>query len=147
MTIWIGNYWKKSEVACHCGCGRDEIHPALIELADDVRRSVGHSMECLSGLRCEERNTIAKGRPNSLHLPAGALHQGHAGDFTFMDHRHRTPINILRLYVLFESFGRRHGALGLGLYSWGVHVDVRGEGLGLRPGRWDDSSWTWPRLT
>ena len=146
MTDWIGNYWKKSEVACHCGCGRDEVHPALIDLADDVRRHVGQPMECLSSVRCEERNKIVGGRANSLHLPSGALHQAHAGDFTFASPRHRNPINHLRLYVLFESFGRKHGALGLGLYAWGVHVDVRGQ-KGLRPGRWEDSSWAWPRLT
>jgi len=150
-TRWVGHFWKRQEFACHCGCGRDEVHPFLVQLADDVRRHVGVAMSCNSGVRCEEHNREIGGRVSSpasfgsLHLPAGALHQGHAGDFSFFDKSRNNRVNILRLYILFESYGRSYGsALGLGLYSWGVHCDVRGQ-LGLKAARWEEG-FVWPRL-
>jgi len=141
---WIGHFWKQEEFTCRCGCGRDEVHPFLIQLADDVRRHIGVPMDCNSGVRCEDHNRSVGGRSSSLHLPTGANHQGHAGDFTFCDNTITNRVNVLRLYILFESFGRKYEALGIGLYRWGVHVDVRGQ-LGLKPGRWEQG-FTWPRL-
>ena len=141
---WCGHYWKQAEFECHCGCGRNEVHPLLVSLADDVRRSVGVAMSCNSGVRCEEHNRNVGGRSSSLHLPAGATHQGHAGDFTFADGTIKNRVNILRLYVLFESYGRKYGELGLGLYSSFVHVDVRGQ-LGLKAARWSQG-FAWPRF-
>jgi len=147
---WVGHYWKQEEFECHCGCGRNEVHPFLVELADDVRRHIGVPMSCNSGVRCEDHNRRVGGRVasptsfGSLHLPSGATHQGHAGDFTFFEQSLRNRVNILRLYILFESFGRRYEGLGLGLYNSFVHVDVRGQ-LGLKAARWAQS-FTWPRL-
>ena len=141
---WIGHFWKQQEFECHCGCGRDEIHPLLVSLADDVRRHVDVPMSCNSGIRCIDHNQNVGGRSSSLHLPTGALHQGHAGDFTFHDNALKNRVNVLRLYVLFESYGRKYGAVGIGLYAWGVHVDVRGQ-LGLKPARWEQG-FRWPRL-
>ena len=149
-TKWVANFWKKNEFACHCLCGRDDIHPHLVQLADDVRRKIGVAMTCNSGVRCEEHNKNVGGRVagpssfGSLHLPRGAAHQGHAGDFTFFDPSLRNRVNMLRMYVLFESYGRKYGEIGLGLYNSFIHVDVRGQ-LGLKAARWE-SGFTWPRL-
>lgn len=141
---WIGHFWKQKEFACHCGCGRDEVHPFLIQLADDVRRHINEPMQCNSGVRCEAHNEAVGGRPSSLHLPTGANHHGHAGDFTFCDKTISNRVNTLHLYILFESFGRDYGPVGLGLYPWGVHVDVRGQ-MGLKAARWEQG-FRWPRL-
>ena len=139
----IGKYWKSSEFECSCGCGKDEIHPAIIDLADKVRGHLGVPMQCNSGVRCADRNKAVGGRPNSMHLPKGILRQGHAADLTFSAPALRDRINLLRLYVLLESHGRKHGNLGLGLYDSFIHVDVRGQ-LGLNSGRWNE--FEWPRL-
>ena len=144
-TKWVGHFWKREEFACHDGCGRADVHPVVVELADAVRRHLGVAMQCNSGVRCEDRNRACGGKSNSLHLPAGALHQGHAADFTFAQKHLRNRVNILRLYVLFESYSRKYGAVGLGLYGSGfVHVDFRGA-LGMKPARWEQN-FKWPRL-
>ena len=150
---WIGAYFKRSEVACSCGCGRATVDPKLIELADKVREALGVGLQVNSAVRCLERNAAVGGRQpgpdafGSLHIPRGALHQGHALDLTFAAPSQRRPINILRLYCLMESHGRKYGPLGLGLYSTPngngggfVHVDTRGA-LGLAAARWEDFAW------
>ena len=145
---WVGAYFKRSEMACSCGCGRSNVDPKLIELADKVREALGVGLQVSSAVRCKDWNKQVGGRDSSLHLPAGALHQGHALDLTYAATVQRNPINILRLYCLLESYGREYGPLGLGLYSGPhgggfVHVDTRGA-LGLKAGRWED--FAWPRL-
>ena len=132
---WVGNFFKADEFACSCGCSRYEIHPKLVEVADAVRKHLGVPLSVSSGVRCPSRNSDVGGKVGSLHLPSGALHLGHAADFQFMDRGLINPLNILRLYTLFESFGRMtDSALGLGLYATFVHFDVRGE-RGLKASR------------
>lgn len=148
---WVGQFFKADEFACSCNqCGRWEVHTDLIEIADLVRGKLGVSLQVNSGVRCgppNDRNKAVGGRSNSLHLPSGATHVGHAADFTFSNPTFRSnPLNILRLYVLFESFSRRLDyGVGLGLYGGGfVHFDVRGA-LGFKAARWDQG-FPWVRL-
>jgi len=154
MGEWIGHYFKRSEFECRCGCGRDEVHPDLIALLDDVRKNLGVALSISSGVRCVDHNQKVGGVKNSLHLPQGALHVGHAADVTFSSVGVRAlPLNLCRLYAILESYGRGYGPIGLGLYGNGrvvgvsggfVHVDMRGK-LGLKSARWD-SGFSWPRL-
>ena len=146
LSKYVAEYWKDFEFKCGCGCGRSKIHPALLELADDVRRFVGVPLRSNSGVRCAAHNSSVGGRPASLHLNQGSLDVGHAFDCTYSSAELRTPLNIARLYILFESFGRKHGELGLGLYESFVHVDVRGR-LGRRSGRWQGpKGFAWSKL-
>ena len=101
-------------------------------------------MVCNSGLRCPSHNQAVGGSANSLHLPHGSLQQGYAGDFTFANPALRSGINLLRLYVLFESYGRADGNTGLGLYDTFIHVDLRGQ-LGMSSARWS-GEFSWPNL-
>ena len=114
-------------------------------LLDDVRGSLGCSLHINSGVRCPTHNANVRGRPGSLHLQSGALQLGHAADVTYSSSINRTDVNMLRLYILLESFGRRTGTpIGLGLYDSFVHVEVRVE-LGMKPGRWSQG-FPFPKL-
>ena len=145
MSKWVGNWFKQVEFECHCGCGRSSVHPKLLQLLDDVRAHLGCPLHINSGVRCVSHNTDIGGRPNSLHLPAGALKQGHAADITYSMTTNRNRVNILRLYVLLESYGRRTGSpIGIGLYDSFVHIDTRGE-LGMKAGRWSEG-FNWQRI-
>ena len=151
MARYSSKYFNRRELECGCGCGRAEIHPALLELADTIRGYLGVPLQVNSGVRCTDYNKLAGGRSRSLHVKQGSLDVGHALDLTFSQSSNRMPLSLVRLYVLAESFGRKHGALGLGLYGGAngggfVHLDVRGK-LGLRPGRWQDpGGFPWPKL-
>ena len=140
----MGRYFKQSEIGCGCGCGAAKVAPGLIELADAVREDLGVPLHIGSSVRCERHNLQVGGRPGSLHLPQedGA---GYALDLSYFRVSDRSPINAARLYIALENHGRGHGPLGLGLYEWGCHVDLRGSAPTPRPAaRWQ--SFPWPLL-
>ena len=144
---WVGNWFKASEFACHCGeCGRWEVHSDLISIADLVREHLKVGIRINSGVRCVSHNENVGGKKNSLHLPSGADHVGCSAEFSFLHSSHRhNPLNMLRVYTLFESFSRRlEYGVGLGLYATFVHFDVRGA-RGLKAARWSQG-FQWPNL-
>ena len=158
MAKWIGKYFKKSEFQCSrperpCDCGLDNIHPTIPLLADEVRHHLGVPIEVLSGVRCIEGNKKAGGRSRSYHIPrkidTGEMNNkeglGLAADFSFADRSLRTPLNLCRLYMLFESIATRKycKTIGIGIYPWGVHVDFRGN-ISPLSARWSELDF--PRL-
>jgi uncharacterized protein YcbK (DUF882 family) len=130
----VSKYFKKSEFDCVCcGVGGDEIDPRLLLVADEVRKRIG-PMVLNSGYRCQEHNALIGSSEASQHR------QKTAGDFTLARRSDRTPINMARLYILFEDVARRHlNGYGIGLYNTFVHFDVREE-----RSRW--SKFDWPKL-
>lgn len=155
MSEWVSKYFKRHEFQCDrperpCECGLDNIHPTLPSLADEVRGHLGVPIEVLSGVRCIEGNRVAGGRSRSFHIPrlitTGEIDDidglGLAADFSFQNRSLRTRENVCRLYMLFESFGIKKycKTMGLGLYDWGVHCDLRGHVVS-KPGRWNEIFW------
>ena len=141
---WTAKYWKPYEFTCDrpespCGCGLTEVHPELIKRADAIREQMGIALRCNSGVRCREKNTQEGGRVRSLHLPSSEL--GHAVDITFARRSLRSPLSVARLALTVESVCRDLD-IGMGLYAWGVHFDVRGL-LGMPPARWVDPLFPW----
>lgn len=141
---WVAKYWKPSEFACDrpespCDCVLTEVHPELIKRADQIREQMGIALRCNSGVRCPEKNKAAGGAPRSLHLPSAEL--GSALDITVYRRSLRSPLNVARLALTVESVCRDMD-IGMGIYPWGVHFDVRGL-LGMPPARWVDPLFPW----
>ena len=116
----LSEHFHSSEFACKCGCGGlndgANINPRLVEVLENLRQLCGSPLELSCAYRCPEHNANVGGVSNSQHV------FGIAADV-------QTPEGLTpeQLYVLAE----RAGADGIGLYEWGVHVDVRGY-----PARW-----------
>lgn len=145
---WPGKYFKASEFACSCGrCGLTAVRPELIAILDKTRAHLGVPLQINSGVRCPTRNHLVKGVSTSLHLPSGKGKEemGYASDVTYSNPALRNPLNMCRLYMALESFGRPI-SLGLGCYPSFTHVDVRGL-LGRAAARWCDKHFAFPRLS
>lgn len=103
------------EFHCHCTfpeCKATYLSEELIESLQALRDLSG-ALRVLSAFRCGAHNKNVGGRPNSQHL------LGIAVDVK--------PLETTRLQLL--HFARRIPAFkdgGIGNYSWGIHVDVRG---------------------
>lgn len=147
---WPGKYFRPSEFACSCGrCSMDKVKPELVKVLDKAREHLGVPLRINSGVRCDNHNLAVGGVSTSLHLGYPlkgkvADRIGFAADVTYSSAGLRNPLNMCRLYMALESFGRPI-SLGLGLYPSFVHVDVRGL-QGRKAARWADRHFGWGRL-
>lgn len=112
----IGISFEKREMQCKCGCGKVIFDPDLIRKLDALREDLGRPIIINSGYRCEQHNQNVGGSPNSQHL------YGKAADIRCTG---ITPEALAR-------YAGKYGFDGIGLYRWGIHVDVRGY-----KARWD----------
>ena len=116
---WI----NPAEFRCRCG-GRycngwpAQPHQRTIDLLEQIGEHFKGRIITHSGLRCKTWNQLQGGAPNSKHM------YGMAMDF----HIEGVPNQTVYDYVdrLLGNSG------GLGIYSWGIHIDDRP----VR-GRWD----------
>lgn len=104
-------YFKPSEFACKCGCGRgyDEMDKKLLEMLDSLREKSGIPLVINSAYRCSEHNKTIGGVANSAHT------KGKAVDIRCTDSKNRFKI----LKAAFEVGFRRIEPKS----TW-VHVDV-----------------------
>ena len=111
----LSAHFDSSEFACRCGCGGLNngagVNPRLVEVLERMRRACNRPLELSCGYRCPFHNAEVGGVSNSQHL------YGTAADVQCPEGM--TP------WELFE-LAKDCGADGVGLYDWGVHVDVRG---------------------
>lgn len=112
----LSEHFDSTEFACKCGCGGMDngagVNPRLVVLLEKLRGLCGRPLELSCAYRCPSHNAEVGGVWNSQHV------YGTAADV-------QTPAGMSpeELYNLAEQVGFD----GIGLYSWGVHVDVRGE--------------------
>ena len=107
-------HFGRHEFACKCGkCGGYPVEPAesLIRVLDDIREAVGLPMYVTSGIRCKQHNANVGGASSSRHM------NGDAADIMCPD---KTPSE---LYTI--ACAKMGNSGGIGLYSWGIHVDTR----------------------
>lgn len=71
MSEQLTKNFKRSEFACKCGCGFDDIDPKLVALIQTIRDEVG-PIKISSGCRCVEHNKKIGGVPNSFHTKGKA---------------------------------------------------------------------------
>lgn len=71
--FWEGiRYFARSEFACRCGCGLDDVDPGLVKVCERVREDLG-VFEITSGCRCPAHNARVGGVANSRHLDGRAV--------------------------------------------------------------------------
>lgn len=117
-TFWDDiQFFSRSEFKCQCGgkyCNGFPAEPAeeTVRMADEIRRRAGVPLKVNSGLRCARHNAEVGGVSNSLHTT------GQAVDLS-------GSISPAKLHQIAEQVQGEMipGRGGLGLYSWGVHVD------------------------
>lgn len=104
---------------CRC-CGAAAItadFAALLRLLNDELEKKGWCVRVNSGYRCQKHNAKIGGHPNSRHKV------GQAADLHPAFPETVTP-SMLKQFID-ERLGDADGYNGgLGLYSWGVHIDI-----------------------
>lgn len=110
----LSEHFDSTEFACKCGCGGLQnganISPRLVQLLENIRQQCGTPIIVTSGYRCPEHNRSVGGVFNSRHI------LGEAADIISYQYK------LEELYKIADACG----AEGLGMYPWGIHVDVRG---------------------
>ena len=72
----ITENFDRSEFACHCNCGFNQINIGLVHRLQAVRDIFNIPIIILSGCRCRNHNTTVGGEPDSYHM------KGDAADWT-----------------------------------------------------------------
>ncbi len=117
-TFWDDiRYFTRGEFRCQCGgkyCDGFPAEPAeeTVRMADEIRRRAGVPLTVNSGLRCEKHNAAVGGVANSLHRTGQAVDLG--GNIS--------PAKLHEIAAQVQA-EKIPGKGGLGLYSWGVHID------------------------
>ena len=116
-------YFSDYELMCHgaeqgdCNCGLEtaaNVSPRLLELLDQLRKNIGGPLEVSCVYRCPEHNAQVGGVPNSQHV------LGTAADTQWPD---------FLSHGEYEWYVRQLPFDGIGIYDWGIHVDVRDGGI------------------
>ena len=109
-------YFDMSDFTCKCGCGENLITENLLKTLHNFRVFLDSPLNVTSGYRCKKHNdSLPNSSPTSKHL------KGKAVDLVPL----RMSVDELKekaLIVWNENNEILPG--GLGLYSWGIHIDV-----------------------
>jgi uncharacterized protein YcbK (DUF882 family) len=112
----LSKNFNKSEFACKCGCGYDDVHEDLVKVLEIIRDDIDEPIMINSGCRCEKHNKASGGVSNSQHR------FGTAADIRAKDTKPKVVFQKIKdLYSAYKI-----PELGYcQLYSTFVHVDVR----------------------
>ncbi len=110
----ISLHFTEKELKCPC-CGQNHVTKEILEVAEYLRAQCG-PLKVHSGYRCTAHNKAVGGSPRSQHMLGRALD---ISSPTF------TPLKLYQLIKRHWTLGQLPTLGGLGLYSWGVHIDVR----------------------
>ena len=114
--------FKVAEFSCKCGhfnCPHYAVKQELIDALQEMRDLAGYPIYVNSGFRCTSHNKAVGGERNSKHL------LGIAADIRCAE---LSPKELKAIAEMVPEF--LNG--GIGIYDWGIHVDVRGHRA-----RWD----------
>ena len=115
--------FSRKEFRCPCGrrkCDAAPLDMRLVVELQKLRDMIGHPITVTSGCRCKQHNsTLQNASRGSKHL------EGIAADIVCSE---LTPVEFKKFAEAIPAFERG----GIGLYDWGIHVDVRGTRA-----RWD----------
>lgn len=114
---WDGiKYFQKSEFKCKCGkyCNGypAEIDMDMVKICDEIRKRIGKPIVVNSGVRCKQHNANVGGVSNSQHV------YGTAADL-----QKPSGVTPKEMAAIAEEIMGNTG--GIGIYSWGIHVDTR----------------------
>jgi hypothetical protein len=68
----LSEHFDRSEFACKCGCGKDDVSSDLVFRLERLRGFLRHPIHIHSGVRCEMHNIQMGGKPDSAHLTGEA---------------------------------------------------------------------------
>ena len=110
-AVQLSKNFKSTEFDCHGNgcCLTTSIDSKLVEYLQKIRDHFGKSVHINSGYRCKTHNASVGGASKSNHM------DGEAADIRIDGVK---PIEI-------AQYAEYIGMLGIGVYSWGVHVDTR----------------------
>lgn len=120
IEVQLTPNFKKSEFACKCGCGHDDIDLNLVVKLQRVRDELGHPIKITSGCRCPSHNENVGGENFSSHI------SGFAADISCTHSFKRMTL----LPVLCREFRR------VGVAETFIHVDID-------PTKTQDVIWTY----
>ena len=110
-AVQLSKNFKSTEFDCHGNncCLTTSIDGKLVEYLQKIRDHFGKAVHINSGYRCKTHNASVGGASQSNHM------DGEAADIRIDGVK---PIEI-------AQYAEHIGMLGIGVYSWGVHVDTR----------------------
>ena len=112
------------EVACKCGCGLDNIDMRLMPILEAVRHfEGGHSLTPNSACRCVEHNETVQKQAKKNYVPYSSK-SVHMPDEDGLCKAVDIPSDNPKALYDFLN-GLFPNIYGIGLYSWGVHIDTR----------------------
>lgn len=107
----LSTNFKSTEFDCHGSgcCSSTLVDENLVKHLQKIRNHFGKPVHINSGFRCKTHNANVGGASKSNHM------DGEAADIRIDG---VTPLEI-------AQYAEHIGMLGIGVYSWGVHVDTR----------------------
>lgn len=111
-------YISREEFRCTCRgryCNGFPVEPSLAtaKIDEAIREHFGKPLTITSGIRCARRNAEVGGVSNSQHV------QGTASDIQV------AGVSPAQVAAYAETLMPDSG--GIGIYSWGVHIDTRAD--------------------
>ncbi len=111
MSDRVSEHFRRSEFACHCGCGFAAVDVELLSVLEDLRDSFRSPVHINSACRCAERNAEIGSKPTSMHQ------RGMAADIRVKG------VSPQMVHSFLD--GKYPGQYGLGRYKNFTHIDVR----------------------
>ena len=110
-AVTLSTNFKSTEFDCHGSgcCSSTKVDEKLVEYLQKIRNHFGKAVNINSGYRCKTHNAAVGGASASNHM------DGEAADIRISG---VTPLEV-------AQYAEHIGMLGIGVYSWGVHVDTR----------------------
>ena len=110
-AVTLSTNFKSTEFDCHGSgcCSSTKVDEKLVEYLQKIRDHFGKSVNINSGYRCKTHNASVGGASQSNHM------DGEAADIRING---VTPLEV-------AQYAEHIGVLGIGVYSWGVHIDTR----------------------
>lgn len=109
----ISPNFNRSEFACKCGCGFNDISEVLVEKLEALRKHFNSPVQINCGCRCEKHNKSVGGAPGSQHM------QGIAADIRVKGYSPALVADWLEF-----CYPNSHG---IGRYTGFTHFDVRAD--------------------
>jgi zinc D-Ala-D-Ala carboxypeptidase len=130
IAMMITKNFSVQEIACHCGCGTEEMDPEFMRMLQELRDRAGFAFRISSGRRCENHNSKV-----SSHSSKAGIHTfGKAVDILT---GHVNTSKVLETIKISQQIG----FTGLGLNLRGerkgrfIHLDNRGSDFSV-PAIW-----------
>jgi len=122
VLVTFGEFFKRYEFACNCGCGFDTVDAELLSILTTARLYFEKEISIISGCRCPVWNKEWKGSSSkSQHLI------GRAADIS---------VDSVPASNVYEYFTKMYPLrYGIGYYKTFVHIDTR-----RLPARWQEES-------